>query len=70
MDIPDDFPNPLVKEAYYSPTVDKSTQKFEWGAPQLDSLRIFLQEAFGWSEEKADQVLLPVIREMNSKKVQ
>jgi hypothetical protein len=26
-------------------------------------------EAFGWSEEKADQVLLPVLREMNNKKV-
>lgn len=58
-----------MKEAYYSPTVDKSTQKFEWGQPQLDSLRIFLTEAFGWSEEKADEVLLPVLREMNNKKV-
>jgi hypothetical protein len=58
-----------VIEAYYHPTVDDSTQKFEWGQPQLDSLRIFLMEAFGWSEEKADQVLLPVLREMNNKKV-
>lgn len=68
LDIPDDFPNPLVIAAYYHPTVDDSNQKFEWGQPQLDSLRIFLTEAFGWSEEKADQVLLPVLREMNSRK--
>ncbi|CAO0794715.1 unnamed protein product [Mucor circinelloides] len=68
LDIPEDFPNPLVIAAYYHPTVDDSSQKFEWGQPQLDSLRIFLTEAFGWSEEKADQVLLPVLREMNSRK--
>ncbi|KAI8051725.1 hypothetical protein BDF21DRAFT_391981 [Thamnidium elegans] len=68
LDIPDDFPNPLVIDAYYHPTVDKSEQKFEWGQPQLDSLRVFLTGAFAWSEEKVDQVLLPVLREMNSKK--
>ncbi|CEP16477.1 hypothetical protein [Parasitella parasitica] len=69
LDIPDDFPNPLVIAAYYHPNVDDSAQKFEWGQPQLDSLRIFLMEAFGWPEAKADQVLLPVLREMNSRKV-
>ncbi|GAA5801355.1 hypothetical protein HPULCUR_006801 [Helicostylum pulchrum] len=69
LDIPEDFPNPLVIDAYYHPTVDKSEQKFEWGQPQLDSLRVFLTGAFAWSEEKVDQVLLPVLREMNSKKV-
>lgn len=58
-----------MTDAYYNPTVDKSDQKFEWGQPQLDSLRTFLTEAFGWSEEKADEVLLPVLREMNSRKV-
>lgn len=69
LEIPDDFPNPLVVDAYYHPTVDKSEQKFEWGQPQLDSLRVYLTGAFAWSEEKVDQVLLPVLREMNSKKV-
>ncbi|KAI8076524.1 uncharacterized protein B0P05DRAFT_512031 [Gilbertella persicaria] len=69
LDIPSNFPDPLVKNAYYHPTVDHSTQKFEWGQPQLDSLRIFLMEAFGWPEKKADEVLLPVLREMNSRKV-
>ncbi|GAA5811283.1 hypothetical protein MFLAVUS_004716 [Mucor flavus] len=68
LEIPEDFPNPLVVDAYYHPTVDKSEQKFEWGQPQLDSLRVYLTGAFSWSEEKVDQVLLPVLREMNSKK--
>ncbi|KAI8356648.1 hypothetical protein BD560DRAFT_426449 [Blakeslea trispora] len=66
--IPDDFPNPIVKNAYYHPTVDDSSQQFEWGQPQLELLRTFLMEAFGWPEDKADQVLLPVLREMNKKK--
>ncbi|KAI9486539.1 MAG: hypothetical protein EXX96DRAFT_549453 [Benjaminiella poitrasii] len=68
LDIPEDFPNSIVIDAYYKPTVDDSSQKFEWGHPQLDSLRVFLMEAFGWSESKADEVLLPVLREMNKKK--
>lgn len=69
MEIPADFPNPLVKEAYLHPTVDSSKQQFKWGQPQLDSLRVFLMEAFGWPEEKADQVLLPVLQEMNKRTV-
>ncbi|KAI8643476.1 hypothetical protein BD408DRAFT_442679 [Parasitella parasitica] len=68
LDLPNDFPNPLVIAAYYHPNVDDTPQKFVWGQPQLDSLRIFLMEAFGWSETKADQVLLPVLREMNGRK--
>ncbi|CEJ02031.1 hypothetical protein RMCBS344292_16048 [Rhizopus microsporus] len=67
LEIPADFPNPLVKEAYLHPTVDNSKQQFKWGQPQLDSLRVFLMEAFGWPEEKADQVLLPVLQEMNKR---
>ncbi|CEJ00145.1 hypothetical protein RMCBS344292_14211 [Rhizopus microsporus] len=67
LEIPADFPNPLVKEAYLHPTVDSSKQQFKWGQPQLDSLRVFLMEAFGWPEEKADQVLLPVLQEMNKR---
>ncbi|KAG0946717.1 hypothetical protein G6F57_002532 [Rhizopus arrhizus] len=67
LEIPSDFPNPLVKEAYLHPTVDSSLEPFKWGQPQLDSLRIFLMEAFGWPEDKADEVLLPVLREMNKR---
>ncbi|KAI8991248.1 hypothetical protein BDF20DRAFT_909056 [Mycotypha africana] len=68
LDIPNDFPNSAVTKAYYHPTVDDATDQFVWGQPQLDSLRVFLMESFSWSEEKTDQVLLPVLREMNSRK--
>ncbi|KAI8139414.1 hypothetical protein BJV82DRAFT_627178 [Fennellomyces sp. T-0311] len=70
LDIPQDFPSPLVIEAYYQPMVDASQEQFEWGAPQLDLLRQFLMESFTWSEKKADEVLLPVIREMNKRKTE
>ncbi|CAO3607224.1 unnamed protein product [Cunninghamella blakesleeana] len=69
LDIPDDFPNPLIKEAYYDPVVDKSLENFVWLPPQLDSLRVYLMKSFSWSEEKTDEVLIPVIREMNQNKM-
>ncbi|ORY95368.1 hypothetical protein BCR43DRAFT_492882 [Syncephalastrum racemosum] len=68
LDFPEDFPNPLVVEAYYAPMVDDSPQPFEWGVPELDSLRLFMMESFSWPEKKADEVLVPVIREMNKRK--
>ncbi|ORZ22331.1 hypothetical protein BCR42DRAFT_487904 [Absidia repens] len=67
LDIPADFPNPLIKEAYYSPLVDSSLETFTWSPPQLDSLRLYLMKSFSWSEEKTDEILIPVIREMNQR---
>ncbi|KAI9496131.1 hypothetical protein BDB00DRAFT_869765 [Zychaea mexicana] len=68
LEIPSDFPSPLVIEAYYHPMVESSQEEFQWGTPQLDMLRLFLMESFTWSEKKADEVLIPVIREMNKRK--
>ncbi|CAO3594843.1 unnamed protein product [Absidia cylindrospora] len=67
LDIPADFPNPLIKEAYYSPLVDTSLKAFTWSPPQLDSLRLYLMKSFSWSEGKTDEILIPVIREMNQR---
>ncbi|KAI9273075.1 hypothetical protein BDA99DRAFT_499957 [Phascolomyces articulosus] len=69
LEIPEDFPNELVIEAYYHPMVESSQEEFKWGTPQLDMLRSYLIETFGWPENKADEVLIPVIREMNKRKV-
>ncbi|CAO3649800.1 unnamed protein product [Cunninghamella echinulata] len=69
IDIPDDFPNPLIKNAYIEPVVDKSLENFVWLPPQLDSLRIYLMKSFSWSQEKVDEVLIPVIREVNQNKI-
>ncbi|KAI8342454.1 hypothetical protein BC941DRAFT_140769 [Chlamydoabsidia padenii] len=67
LDIPPDFPNPLVKEAYLGPMLDTSLEQFSWSPPQLDSLRLYLMKSFSWSEEKTDEILVPVIREMNQR---
>ncbi|GAB5586597.1 DNA repair protein rad2 [Umbelopsis nana] len=68
MDIPPDFPNPYVRDAYLSPHVDSSTQEFEWGMPDLDGLRQYLFSMLGWDEKKVDGLVVPVIKEMNSRK--
>ncbi|KAM3583808.1 DNA repair protein rad2 [Umbelopsis sp. WA50703] len=68
MEMPEDFPNPHVREAYLSPHVDSSTQEFEWGMPDLDGLRRFLYSMLGWDEKKVDDLVIPVIKEINSRK--
>jgi len=40
--IPDAFPNPLVKEAFLHPEVDHSTEPFQWGQPDVETLQLFL----------------------------
>ncbi|KAE8253848.1 hypothetical protein A4X06_0g1182 [Tilletia controversa] len=60
-----DWPHPAVLDAYYTPVVDTSDEPFQWGLPDLDSLRMFLGEYLKWSVTKTDQYLLPVIEAQN-----
>lgn len=39
LNIPNEFPNRLVYEAYKNPNIDKSEEKFSWSMPQLDLIR-------------------------------
>ena len=39
--LPADFPSEEVFEAYLHPVVDESTELFEWGKPDLHSLRLY-----------------------------
>ncbi|PWN18228.1 PIN domain-like protein [Microstroma glucosiphilum] len=55
------WPNPAVLDAYYEPAVDSSDEAFQWGLPDLDSLRTYLAEYLGWSTTKTDQYVVPVI---------
>ena len=41
MVLPSDFPSEEVFEAYLHPVVDESTELFEWGKPDLHSLRLY-----------------------------
>lgn len=63
--LPPVFPDVRVDSAYTEPEVDSDPQQFEWGVPDLDALRSFLMATIGWSPERTDEVLVPVIRDMN-----
>ncbi|KAM0702169.1 hypothetical protein Q7P35_011079 [Cladosporium inversicolor] len=63
--LPQFFPDSKVNEAYTAPEVDSDPQPFQWGVPDLDALRSFLMATIGWSQERTDEVLVPVIRDMN-----
>ncbi|KAI0649075.1 hypothetical protein C8Q79DRAFT_948695 [Trametes meyenii] len=62
-----EWPNPAVRDAYYHPTVDGSTEPFKWGMPDLDALRNFFDSELGWDQAKVDDLLLPIIRKMNKR---
>lgn len=63
--LPPGFPSPAVYDAYLSPEVDNNPESFQWGVPDLEGLRRFLMATIGWSQERTDEVLVPVIRDMN-----
>ncbi|KAG0706759.1 hypothetical protein DFH29DRAFT_116872 [Suillus ampliporus] len=62
-----EWPNALVRDAYYHPTVDSSEEPFKWGMPDLDALRHFLHEELRWNQSKVDESLLPIIQTMNKR---
>ncbi|KAL1837930.1 hypothetical protein VTJ49DRAFT_3250 [Mycothermus thermophilus] len=68
--LPPGFPSPAVLDAYLHPQVDSSPEPFQWGVPDLDGLRRFLVGTVGWSQERTDEVLVPVIRDMNRRDVE
>ncbi|PSR76108.1 hypothetical protein BD289DRAFT_349991, partial [Coniella lustricola] len=68
--LPPSFPSPAVYEAYLEPEVDHNPEQFQWGVPDLDGLRRFLMATIGWSQERTDEVLVPVIRDMNRRDIE
>ncbi|EMT61534.1 DNA repair protein rad13 [Fusarium odoratissimum] len=65
--LPPGFPNPAVYDAYLHPEVDDSNENFQWGVPDVEGLRQFLMATIGWSKERTDEVLVPVIKDMNKR---
>lgn len=63
--LPPSFPDSRVDDAYLEPEVDHDPSQFQWGVPDLNGLRNFLMATIGWSQERTDEVLVPVIRDMN-----
>ena len=68
--LPPGFPSPAVTDAYLHPEVDSSPEPFQWGVPDLDRLREFLMATIGWDQERTDEVLVPVIRDMNRRQAE
>ncbi|OMO88684.1 Drug/metabolite transporter [Corchorus capsularis] len=68
--IPSSFPSEAVISEYSSPRVDKSTEPFTWGRPDLFVLRKLCWEKFGWGSQKSDELLLPVLREYEKRETQ
>ncbi|KAL1966343.1 hypothetical protein VTN77DRAFT_4485 [Rasamsonia byssochlamydoides] len=63
--LPPSFPDPRIDKAYLEPEVDSDPSPFQWGVPDLNGLRSFLMSTVGWSQERTDEVLVPIIRDMN-----
>ncbi|GAW11305.1 hypothetical protein ANO14919_006480 [Xylariales sp. No.14919] len=68
--LPAGFPSSAVFDAYLHPEVDHSTEPFQWGSPDVEGLRQFLMATIGWSQERTDEVLVPVIRDMNRREAE
>ncbi|KAK8959809.1 DNA repair protein UVH3 [Platanthera guangdongensis] len=66
---PPSFPSESVITAYICPQVDESTEPFGWGKPDLPLLRQMCWEKFGWPIQKADELLVPVLKEYNKHEV-
>lgn len=64
------FPNPAVAQAYLHPTVDQSDSSFSWGRPQLDMIKEFCLSRFGWSSQKTEETLQPVMKQLNTQQTQ
>lgn len=64
------FPNPAVAEAYLKPVVDESRGSFTWGKPDVEQIREFCKDHFGWTTTKIDGILLPVMKQLNLQQTQ
>lgn len=63
--LPSVFPDLRVDHAYLNPEVDSTPEQFQWGVPDLEKLRSFLMATVGWGPDRTDEILVPVIRDMN-----
>ncbi|KMP06427.1 DNA-repair protein rad13 [Coccidioides immitis RMSCC 2394] len=68
--LPPAFPDKRVDIAYLEPEVDPDPSAFQWGVPDLEALRQFLMSTVGWSPERTDEVLVPVIRDVNRRELE
>lgn len=53
-----------------TPKVDDNRDAFSWGSPDVESIREFSRKSFGWTTSKTDDILMPVMKKINEKKIQ
>ena len=68
--LPDSFPDKVIYNAYYRPQVDDDTTDFKWGVPNLNGIRSFLMYNLSWSQGRVDEVMVPLIRDMNRRRAE
>merc|ERR1711871_960774 len=61
-ELPENFPDERVIEEYSKPKVDAVNGPLEWGTPDINMLRKFCTEKFGWDSAKAEEQLKPVLQ--------
>nr|XP_026487043.1 DNA repair protein complementing XP-G cells homolog isoform X1 [Vanessa tameamea] len=66
----DDFPSVRVVQAYLEPNVEKSEDKFTWGEIDITILRDYTKAKFGWSQNKLDEIIKPVLKRLLERKTQ
>lgn len=59
-----------VVQAYLEPNVEKSDDKFTWGEIDITLLRDYTKAKFGWSQNKLDEIVKPVLKRMLERKSQ
>lgn len=69
-EIPNEFPSQTVYDGYMRPVADTSDEEFSWGLPDEGELREYARRNFGWSSQKIDEKLLPVMKKLSEKKTQ
>lgn len=57
-------------QAYLEPNVEKSDEKFTWGNIDITILRDYTKTKFGWSQNKLDEIIKPVLSRINERRAQ
>lgn len=57
-------------DAYLNPVVDNATDRFTWGEPDIPTILEFTRKTFGWTNNKTNSMLKPVINSFYKKTLQ
>ena len=59
-ELPENFPDYRVIDAYEKPCVDLSLEKFEWGTPDIENIQDMCSKRFSWDENRVLNTLEPL----------